>query len=227
MPSSKAGNIEPPELSSEISADLLCRDRARGTRSSRDSAVPPSFVGNIYQEIQRNPHVASNIVAAFASRLRELHDSGIIHGDLTPECVLVDGLGQVFLFNAQVAFARRVKDYHTKQRVLVPVSWVYQPHEQLMAESSDNPDGPPYCSAKGDVFAFATIIYESFGGQLRRGRKALVQRIEAKTSMYVMARPHLLTDDRLWHLLLKSWSQDPEQRPSMREIEDALLYTSA
>ncbi|KDQ57997.1 hypothetical protein JAAARDRAFT_253871 [Jaapia argillacea MUCL 33604] len=138
---------------------------------------------------------------------------------------LVDRLGRISLINAQVEFTQRVEHYRMKDRVPISAYWWYHPTEQLMPPL-DDPDGDVSYDLKGDVFAFAAIIYESFGGRLPRSRQALCGRIMGTRPLYMMARPALLSNDRLWHLLIRSWAKDPEQRPSVIEIEDALLSVS-
>ncbi|KDQ57995.1 hypothetical protein JAAARDRAFT_34801 [Jaapia argillacea MUCL 33604] len=186
-----------------------------------DPAVAPPFVGNIYQEFQRFPDLGLNLLAAAASQLIERHESRGPHGALTPDSFLVDRLGHVSLVDAHGEFAEHAELHRKQDRVFISAAWRYQPTEQLCP---DNPEGDPVYDLKGDVFAFATIIYELFGGQLPRGRRALYQRIEGTRPLH-MTRPRLLSNDHLWYLLTKSWSQDPEQRPSVKEIEDALLST--
>lgn len=158
-------------------------------------------------------------LVGIADAMRYLHSQGIIHRDLKPENVLLDkeyhpricdfGLSKCFSVN----FSKSLKLKMTGQ-IGTPL---YMAPELLR---DDENYGPSI-----DVYAFAILAYE-----IASGHEAYFERIEKESSFKLILkiingerpiRTKGITD-KMWNLLVKCWSDKPEERPSFDEIFNEL-----
>jgi serine/threonine protein kinase len=156
-----------------------------------------------------NPVTAVKIIVQVADALAAIHELGYAHGDVKPENILFsrDRIPRLADFNSARAVAV-VSDSE------VPLTYGYAAPEQLDTRRP---------SQKGDVWSLALVLYEAVTGrslfpfdeieyknaiaQLKRGRK-----VEVRTG-----------DSDLDAIIEKCIKANPDERPSMRELEKILF----
>jgi serine/threonine protein kinase len=148
-------------------------------------------------------------VVGIAAGLRRLHTAGIVHGDLKPENVLLDGDNRALLSDFGLASLEIEGVIETRALG----NACYCPPEQF--------DG--VYGAKGDVYSFGLILYEIAVGRpvFPASLPAMVIIKKSATS----ARPEIPPEvtDVTRGLIGDCWGPDPDARKSSDEIWAYLL----
>jgi len=110
-----------------------------------------------------NPRRALDLIVQIADGVADAHGSGVIHGDLRPETVIVTGKGSAKILDCGMApwtigGAVRVRAGHDPDRLPVDANGIvaYLSPEQAVGGATD---------VRSDVFALGTIAYEMLTGR--------------------------------------------------------------
>ncbi|KAG1837924.1 kinase-like domain-containing protein [Suillus subalutaceus] len=173
-------------------------------------------------KVQLPASAKAQLVTGIAEGLRHLHSENVIHGDLHPANVLIDGAGNPLL--TDFGLATVVGDPE--------LQW-----GSTTAGSDFNPRwrAPEVIGIKGDpeLPTFESDIY-SFGGVMifvvsgdvpwkNKGAFQIVAGL-AERANPVSARPHNILDNH-WVLIQKCWSWDPLDRPRAVEVLGSIRVT--
>ena len=156
-----------------------------------------------------DPVTAVKIIVQIADALAAIHELGYAHGDVKPENILFsrDRIPRLADFNSARAVAV-VSDSK------VPLTYGYAAPEQL---ASRRP------SQKGDVWSLALVLYEAATGRSLFplddvGYQEAVARLERGGSVEIRTG-----DGDLDAIIEKCIRANPDERPSMRELEEMLF----
>lgn len=153
--------------------------------------------------------------------LAYLHDNGIVHGDLKGANILIaqDGrpmlmdFGNANMLSATVLFAPNSK--------VLPVSLRWTAPEIL--------EGKTKQTFPGDVYSLGMTILECFTSKIPFPNQ--VETAVATAVMIFKMRPtrpenvipkKSIYGDQLWATLLKCWSHEPKNRPSVKQVWDSM-----
>ncbi|MEO7318997.1 MAG: serine/threonine-protein kinase [Chthoniobacteraceae bacterium] len=95
-----------------------------------------------------------------AEGLRAAHEAGIVHRDVKPENVLIDGHGRARVGDFGMAFSTAAEVARFTQTGTALGTVGYMAPEQLRGEAVD---------ARTDVFSFGVLLYEMLTGRLPQG----------------------------------------------------------
>ncbi|MEX1365586.1 MAG: serine/threonine-protein kinase [Nannocystaceae bacterium] len=164
------------------------------------------------------PHVGARVARQVAGAVRALHRHGVVHRDITPMNVLMDGHEAVLidLSHAGDASAPRLAAGDAgrlTRKHEVPGTHQYMAPEQARAEPAQ---------LAMDVYAFGITLAQILVGLAmeRYSREAFLQlQREAKVKPpRVDTRIHTMVPRRLAQLVDACTATVPEQRPSMDEV---------
>lgn len=177
--------------------------------------VPYCAKGNIldYNMHFDNPDKKLQAIQ-IASGLRYLHGKNVSHGNICSANILIGDDSRVRISDPCLNFRMRQLTDNTYKSI--PASYQYKSPEELLE--------PSKISHQGDVYSWASVIYEVFSGKkpyhgLHYGCGVL------KIIHYghrTLDRPSEITP-QLWSILVHCWTLKPEDRPLMREAE-LMLY---
>lgn len=160
------------------------------------------------------------LALALARASAELHGRGILHGDVHPGNVLIDGTGAVTLVD--FGYARDARDPHASpDRGGIP--FYYEPEQAaaILAGSS-----PPPASFAGEQYALAALLYLLFTGRHRRdfslAREEMLAEL-ATASPLPFAERGALPWPEVEEILERALSMDPANRfPGVAALAAAL-----
>ncbi|KZS88613.1 kinase-like protein, partial [Sistotremastrum niveocremeum HHB9708] len=167
--------------------------------------------------------VRLRLLSDIAKGLEYLHDSRIIHGDLKGLNILVNVEGRALL--ADFGLSRQVTQSLDRPKDMCNLGagttkWLAP--ELVMHD-------PPIPSTYSDVWAFGCIIMEIFVNTTPysncRYYQAILKKILDKTPPHEglpEVEQKIRSVPELWELCLKCWEQQPEERPIVSHIIDAL-----
>lgn len=153
---------------------------------------------------------ALEIARDVCSGLEAAHQKKIVHGDLKPANILIDGHGRARI--TDFGLSRLAGD--SSGRPYFGGTVAYMAPEQLLHNE---------VSARSDIYALGLVLYEIFTG--RRARRVHTLE-EAKASVHALPQPpsniEPLIDSAVEDSILHCLAPDPAQRPaSARAISDA------
>ncbi|KAJ8582532.1 kinase-like protein [Rhizopogon salebrosus TDB-379] len=158
--------------------------------------------GTLYTYLQTRPTITTvaRVVLAkgVADGLNYLHSENVVHGDLHPGNVFMDGLGNPCLANFGLATVIE----HPKLEELSPDSRWRAP--EVVGVEHD-PEKPTF---KSDIYSFGGVMFLIVSGD--------IPCIELSRRL-TPARPDNVLDKH-WYLITKCWSWDPGDRPSSAEV---------
>ncbi|KAG8891900.1 hypothetical protein FRB99_003255, partial [Tulasnella sp. 403] len=185
--------------------------------------------GNINNYLQSNPNADKlGLLIQVADALNYLHtrDSPIIHGNLSPENIYVDGAG-----NALVSGFSASVQLFGPTPLLVQTAWPVL--EQLFEDISnmrylapEMVNGQDWSTAS-DVYTFALLTLEVLSGKKPFPFVTSYKRLAVLISCGEGPSYNDYWDgsgpyDRLWPYLQQWWSPIPKERPTARVVKDAL-----
>ena len=148
---------------------------------------------------------AAAVVEAVADALQFAHENGVLHLDIKPDNILIDGSGRVKLADFGMAALSSAAGYTGARGGTVG----YMPPEQITGEGAD---------VRTDVFAFACVMYEALTGvrpfSAPTGQRSLelVEQGAADPCAY-----NAWLSPQAADALLVALSPDPDMRPSSVE----------
>jgi hypothetical protein len=148
------------------------------------------------------------IIVGVALGLQFLHSRDIIHRDMKPANILLDGNGRPRI--ADFGCVRSASDNTlATANISTPL---YRPPEFT--------NGVEIHTAKIDVYAFGLILYEILVGQSVFSAKLTLYQIALQADS--ARRPDIPANihPSVQAVIRRSWSAKPEDRPTMREILD-------
>ncbi|MER6916002.1 serine/threonine-protein kinase [Streptomyces sp. NPDC000594] len=156
---------------------------------------------------------AAQIAAALAHA--HAHERGVVHRDLKPENLMISERGVVFLIDFGIGKQLGIESTLTQPGSTLGTPG-YQAPEQIQGEEA---------TAATDVYSFCCVVYELLTGRPPFILHALHGSVERQHLRRPPLRPGDLAagiPDALDKLVLRGLAKKPEQRPTMREIRDAL-----
>jgi serine/threonine protein kinase len=169
-----------------------------------------SSLADLLQEQGKlDPATAVRIIVQIADALAMIHELGYAHGDVKPENILFsrDRIPRLADFNSARAIAATT-------RSVVPFTPGYAAPEHVKT-------GRP--SQKGDVWSLALALYEAVKGE-PLFEADLFKYQEKLAALEGEGGARAETGDReLDEVLARCLRLNPDERPSMRELEDTLI----
>ena len=229
-----------PDLSSTIGADRFRREIRVATQlqhpnilSVLDSGVTAIAPGvdflwftmpfvrgtNVWERFEQTgafaPDEVVRIGRAVADALAFAHDKGVVHRDIKPDNILLEG-DRVLV--ADFGVARAVSEAHEK---LTATGMVVGTPTYMSPEQAS---GDKEIDGRSDVFALACVLYELLAGEAPfdgpTPQAALMRRF---TGPPRQLRPVIDVPEALEATVLKSLARDPKDRhPTAAAFSDAL-----
>ena len=234
-----------PDLGSTIGGDRFRREIRVATQlqhpnilSVLDSGVAPIPAGidllwftmpyvrgvNVWERFEQTgafpPDEVVRIGRAVADALEYAHGKGVIHRDIKPDNILLEG-ERVLV--ADFGVARAVSEVHEKLTAtgMVVGTPTYMSPEQATGERE--------IDGRSDVFSLACVLYELLAGEAPfdgpTPQAALMRRF---TGPPRSLRPVIDVPETLEAAVLKALARDPKDRyPTAAAFSDALIGRSA
>ncbi|KAG1721514.1 kinase-like domain-containing protein [Suillus lakei] len=178
----------------------------------------PSGTLDMYLEKQGSISALAKVklVKGVADGLKYLHSENVVHGDLYPANVLVDGLGHPRLTDFGLA---TVAGDGELQLSMTTAGRSFNPRwrapEVIGIDPEDTPVRPNF---KSDVYSFGGVMFFIVSGDIPWKEKTQQHHIIIELSKRATpARPNNILDDH-WNLIRKCWSWDPLGRPEAAEV---------
>ncbi|KAJ8597345.1 kinase-like protein [Rhizopogon salebrosus TDB-379] len=169
----------------------------------------------IYLEKQATTLPASakvGLAEGVADGLNYLHSENVVHGDLHPGNVLIDGSGNPCL--TDFGLATVVRDAEL-QLTTTTVNHNPRWHAPEVIGIDHDPGRP---TTKSDIYSFGCVIFFIASGDTPWQEKRSQNQIIIELSRRVKpVRPGNIPDNH-WSLIQKCWSWDPEDRPGCADI---------
>lgn len=160
-------------------------------------------LGSLLRRIGRLPEDKGiEIASQLCSGLAAAHDQGVLHRDLKPQNVMIDGRGRVRI--TDFGLAGFAEEFHgTEIRAGTPA---YQAPEQLAGRA---------VTAQSDLYALGLVLYEMFTGRRAfsaASREELLRLYEQQTPLKPSAHVSGLSP-AVERILLRCLEKDPRDRP--------------
>ncbi len=157
--------------------------------------------------------------AALASALAALHEVGTVHGELSPESVLVLPEGRALLWDVPLVTANRLTDRRGEERAM-----------QILVRaapylSPERARGMP-TSAAADVYALGATLCHAAGGPAPGEHNALAVVHRVATGQWRPEPPASLPAE-VRELVERMLSNDPLARLSARDVAEGLAQLAA
>ncbi|TEB34715.1 kinase-like protein [Coprinellus micaceus] len=192
--------------------------------------------GNVRQYLQSHfPRVSGPrllLIADIGSGLEYLHRMGIIHGDLKGDNILVSDNGSACLADFGISTVSTDANKHLRLTHLSTAqsgTIAYQAPEILACE--DMRTRLPL-SDKSDVYSFACVCYEIMSMRVpfqAFSTSAIVLAVSRrkrpeKPAPTDVAVINLGLNTRLWDLIERCWQQEPERRPTVKDVRQDPIF---
>ncbi|QRV84705.1 cytoplasmic tyrosine-protein kinase BMX [Ceratobasidium sp. AG-Ba] len=174
--------------------------------------------GNLRKYLARNPNKDRCVISAqISDGVSYLHLSGIIHGDLKCDNVLIgiDGVPRLVDFG-NAALQEYTLVFSTSTTTSVSLRWAAP--EVMLGQTKVSP--------AADVYALGMTIIETITGNVPFHGKgdpavmyAVVSAKQHPTRPDAHISEHSEDGRKLWSLLRQCWSFEPEQRPNAKEVK--------
>ncbi|KXN91155.1 putative serine/threonine-protein kinase drkB [Leucoagaricus sp. SymC.cos] len=179
--------------------------------------------GNIRQYIQAHPVVSRlPFILDTLNGLAYLHKSGVVHGDIKGENVLISSDRRAVLtdFGLSKAATSTLAGF-TQPGDSFSGRW--SSPELISGQADDEKAVRP--TAEGDIWSLACLIYEIMSRRLPYFQYGLViQVMSAIKRKELPIRPKQTQktedtiSDEIWRLLLLCWNFNPQERPTCRQV---------
>lgn len=161
------------------------------------------------RENRRTPEEVRQVGVRLAAALAAVHASGVLHRDIRPANILIDGFGNPGLANFEMATVAGAEEAAPDAQL---VASAFAPPEALRKQ--------PVTEA-GDVFSLAATLYALLTGGPPRTDAAPGIR-ERKAGGTEPLRPLPEVERNMMTALLGALSTDPAQRPTADRLRDQL-----
>ncbi len=169
------------------------------------------------------PREIAQIVRKLALALAKAHSAGIVHRDIKPGNIMLDGEGEPVLMDFGLAYREETDELRLTKSGMIVGSPAYMSPEQL--------DGnPEKIGAASDIYSLGVVLYEMLTGKLpfQGSMMSVIGQIANKEPAPVGQWRPELADSPLERLCRKMMAKEPAGRPgSMQEIATALDYIVA
>ncbi|KAG8843707.1 hypothetical protein FRB96_003871 [Tulasnella sp. 330] len=166
------------------------------------------------KQFDKLPTKEARAIHDTAKGLQYLHSIGILHDALQGSNVLVDDGGSAMLADFSLTKFIDPNMVMTRTGLGPSLRW-WAPetiNEQIL-------------STHADVYSWAMTALEIISGlepyytitSIRQLMQTINQHLPPKREEYVTASA-LLSDDRIWNLMLSCWESDPARRPTMDQV---------
>ncbi|KAG2140277.1 kinase-like domain-containing protein [Suillus cothurnatus] len=174
--------------------------------------------GTLYMYLEKQGTITdlakAELVGGVADGLAYLHSENIVHGDLHPANVLIDGAGNPRLTDFGLA---TVAGDVESQLNTTTANRSFNPQwraPEIVGVERD-PEKPSF---KSDVYSFGGVMFFIVSGDMPwKEKKNSTQIIIALLNKVVHARPDNILDDH-WNLIQKCWSWNPDDRPEATQV---------
>ena len=149
---------------------------------------------------------AVEIARQLCAGVAAAHDAGVLHRDLKPHNVMIDGRGRARVTDFGVAAIAR----EVKQANVVAGTPAYMAPEQLRGEDA---------SIRSDVYALGLVLYELFTGKRAIQAGTLAEAVLHHSSGSMVTTPSELVrdlDPLVERVILRCLEKDPAARPRRR-----------
>ncbi|GEM_PF-2625482 len=157
---------------------------------------------------------AASDLAPIADALAQLHSTGLAHGLLSGEAVLLAADGRTLLYEVAMLELNRATDRRPEQTALSHL------HRTAAFFSPERLKGAPPSPAD-DVYALAALVCLATGG-VRPPRSSALEQLHAVMLGTWKPTPSASVSPAVRALLLKMLSADPALRPGMTEVAEGL-----
>jgi energy-coupling factor transporter ATP-binding protein EcfA2 len=162
----------------------------------------------------------AKLARGVADGLRYLHSEHVVHGDLHPGNVLIDGSGNPRLTDFGLATIVGDAEFQlnttTANRSFNP-QW--RAPEVIGVDPEAELVRPNF---KSDVYSFGGIMFFITSGDIPwKEKKNSTHIIIALSNKIAHARPDNISDDH-WNLIQKCWSWNPDDRPDATDVVGCL-----
>lgn len=149
-----------------------------------------------------------------ASALQYLHSNNIVHGDLTGNNILINENGTAFVADHGILIL--CAEVHGTSYIRSNVRWA-APENFQVPEDDESISSPQLAS---DIYSFGCIMLQVFTGkvpysELRSDHQVTVQILRGRKPARPVTPP---IADALWDFMQKCWLDEPERRPSAKEV---------
>ncbi|KAG2062405.1 kinase-like protein [Suillus hirtellus] len=154
------------------------------------------------------------ILKDVASALQYLHSKDIVHGNLTGNNILINENDEAFV--ADYGIHIFCIEFHDTSYIRSNVRWA-APENFQVPEDDESISSLRLAS---DIYSFGCIMLQVFTGRIpysefRNDYEVPVKILRGRKP----ARPVIPSiADTLWDFIQKCWLDEPEQRPSAREV---------
>jgi eukaryotic-like serine/threonine-protein kinase len=146
--------------------------------------------------------------------LQAAHEVGVIHRDLKPGNILLDGSGRAVITDFGVASTLTEEAEDSEDRVRGVGTPMYMAPEQVMGTPLD---------ARVDVYALGLVLYEVLTGRPAFGGQSRVEIAMARLSRPPPdPREHAEVADALAELVLRCMAREAHERPSALAVAEEL-----
>ncbi|MEV6597845.1 serine/threonine-protein kinase [Actinoplanes sp. NPDC051346] len=147
-----------------------------------------------------------------ATALTAIHGAGVIHRDLKPANVLLPP-GGIKVIDFGIARPQELTSHHTATDQMIGTI-------AYMAPERFEPAHHHSVGYPADIFAWGAVIAHAASG-----RTPFAAHTPAATALRILTEPPLLTDlpSALHDLVERALAKDPADRPTARQLLDALL----
>lgn len=156
------------------------------------------------------PARVAELGAALVAALRALHGEGLVHGEISPDSVLVLEDGRAILWDVPIVLVERLADRRSGFRPPGALPRI----ARYLAPECARGQAP---SEASDVHALASMLCQLAGAPGPNGETTLAVIHEVATGAWRPEIPTSLPEDVRW-ALEQMLAPDPAQRPAAKEV---------
>ncbi|KAG1812490.1 kinase-like domain-containing protein [Suillus subaureus] len=176
--------------------------------------------GTLYMYLEKQGTITAldkaELVRGVANGLRYLHSENVIHGDLHPANVLIDGAGNPRL--TDFGLATVVGDAESQLNTTT-ANRSFNPQWRAPEVIGIDPEAEVVQpNFKSDIYSFGGVMFFVVSGGIpwkekKNSTHIIIELLKKATP----ARPDNVLDDH-WNLIHKCWSWNPDDRPEATEV---------
>ncbi|HKW02574.1 MAG TPA: serine/threonine-protein kinase [Vicinamibacterales bacterium] len=150
------------------------------------------------------PDKAVEVARQLCAGLAAAHDAGVVHRDLKPHNVMIDGRGRARITDFGVAALAR----EVRQKNVVAGTPAYMAPEQLRGEDA---------TVRSDIYSLGLVLYEIFTGKRAIQAGTLAEAVMHHSSGSIVTSPSNVVrdvDPIVERVILRCLERDPAMRPA-------------